>query len=84
MTDLAYKSLIVVLIGHFFAFNLLFFGLYLIVKWGSDRFPCVRIGVHKPLKTYETPRYFWTFKKLTFNIPRNNRFFDLLDFLCSK
>lgn len=52
MTDLAYKSLIVILIGNFFTFNLLFFGLNLIVTWGSDRFPCVRIGVHKPLKTY--------------------------------
>lgn len=52
MIDLAYKSLIVVLIGNFFTFNLLFFGLNLIVTWGSDRFPCVRIGVHKPFKTY--------------------------------
>lgn len=53
VTDQAYKSIshfIVIFIGNFFTFNFSFF--YLIVTWGSVRFPCVRIGAHKPLNTY--------------------------------
>lgn len=52
MIDFVYKFFIVVLIGNFFMFNLLFFGFNFIVIWGLDRFLCVCIGVYKFFKIY--------------------------------